>query len=63
MSSEKQIEANRQNGSASKGPTSEQGKAISSKNSLEHGLTAKESLLPTEDAEAYDVFCKELQQN
>jgi len=43
------IEANRQNATLSTGPTSPQGKAISSRNAISHGLTSAHCLLPTED--------------
>jgi hypothetical protein len=48
MASEAQIAANRLNAQKSTGPRTEEGKALSSKNHLIHGLTAK-GLLPHED--------------
>ena len=62
MSSERQIEANRRNGRVSGGPASEAGRAVSAKNSLKHGLTARETLLPDEDAEAFAQLSKSLQE-
>ena len=59
MVSEKQLEANRRNAQKSTGPGPE-GKANSSRNNLRHGLTGHISLLPTEDREAHDAFCKDL---
>jgi len=50
------IEANRQNATLSTGPTSPQGKAISSRNAISHGLTARQSVLPHEDLEEYREF-------
>jgi hypothetical protein len=44
-----QLEANRRNSLLSKGPTSPQGKAISRRNSLKHGLTGAGVVLPTDD--------------
>ena len=46
---EAKIEANQANAQLSTGPRTEQGKAISSFNSLRHGLTAMTVLLPGED--------------
>jgi hypothetical protein len=60
MISEKQLEANRRNAQNSTGPKSPEGKSNSSRNNLRHGLTGHISLLPTEDREAHDAFCKEL---
>ena len=42
MATIKQINANRKNALLSRGPTSKLGKLNSSKNSLKHGLTAKQ---------------------
>jgi hypothetical protein len=53
MSSQAQIEANRQNAQLSTGPTSQTGKAKSSHNALKTGLTGRTVLLPTDDVEAY----------
>lgn len=56
MSSLKQIEANRRNGSLSEGPKTIEGKAASSKNSIKHGMLSREALLPDEDAEEFEEF-------
>src|SRR2546422_10273588 len=48
MSTDAQIAANRRNGQLSLGPTTPEGKAISSQNALKHGLTARDPLLPDE---------------
>ena len=42
------------NGAKSQGPTSEEGKAISSRNSLKHGLTSSRVVLPHEAQAEYD---------
>jgi hypothetical protein len=45
-----QLEANRRNSLLSKGPTSPEGRSISRRNSLKHGLTGAGVVLPTDDA-------------
>ena len=47
--SEAKLKANQANAKLSTGPTSLEGKAISSKNSLKHGLTGKGRVLAVED--------------
>ncbi len=44
----------RANGARSHGPITAEGKAISSQNSLKHGLTSSRVVLPHESQEAYD---------
>src|SRR6476659_2798115 len=53
MSSVKQIEANRANAKRSTGPKSAKGKARSTKNSLSHGLTARDIVIGAEDPEEF----------
>src|ERR1051326_6466091 len=53
MATQAQIDAARRNGAKSQGPKTPEGKAISSANSLRHGLTAKAILLTNENPEAY----------
>lgn len=53
---EKKLAANRRNALRSTGPTSPEGKARVSRNAVKHGLLARDALLPTEDAEAFDAF-------
>src|SRR6266498_2556262 len=45
------------------GPRSTEGKAASSRNSLQHGLTAKEIVLPGEDTAAYEGLRLSLVEN
>src|SRR4051794_2142185 len=49
---EQRAATSRANGSRSKGPKSEAGKAIASRNSLQHGMTAEKIALAGEDPEA-----------
>ncbi len=53
--SEARIAANRLNSQKSTGPRSVEGKAQSRQNALKHGLTAKQLVLPTEDAAALEA--------
>src|SRR5215212_3046361 len=52
MTSDKQIDANRQNALRSTGPKTPEGKDAVRLNALKHGLLSKETLLPGEDQEA-----------
>ncbi len=52
MTSEKKIEANRQNAQKSTGPRTPEGKAAVRLNALTHGLLSQQVLLPGEDADA-----------
>ena len=45
------------------GPRTEAGKAVSSHNSLKHGLTAETVLLPGEDEAAYQKLCTDTFEN
>ena len=62
MSTAAQIAANQANAQLSLGPTSEEGKAISSRNRTTHGLSYEAftfCLLPWEDAGAYsELYCE-----
>ena len=53
---EAKIEANQANARRSTGPRTEEGKAISSRNSLRHGLTAMTVLLPGEDPAEFQAL-------
>ena len=55
MATAAQVVASRLNGALSHGPTSEEGKAISSHNALTTGLTGRTVLLPSEDAALYEA--------
>ena len=59
MSTEKQINANRQNAQKSTGPKTEEGKAAVSKNAIKHGLFA-ESVVTGEKEAEYEAFYGEL---
>ena len=65
MSTQKQINANRQNAQKSTGPKTDEGKAAVSKNAVKHGLFAEEAVITGEnpaDYEAYlDNFLTELE--
>jgi hypothetical protein len=60
MTSAAQLAANAANAQHSTGPVSDAGKAISSQNSLKHGLTAQTVLLPGEDEAAYRKLCADM---
>jgi hypothetical protein len=51
MTSDRKIEANRQNALKSTGPRTPEGKAAASRNAVKHGLLSEEVLLPGEDSE------------
>ena len=48
MTSQRQIEANRQNATQSTGPKSTEGKAVTRMNAMTHGILAKQALIPGE---------------
>ncbi len=60
MTSVAKIESNQRNAQRSTGPRTRAGKVASSRNSLQHGLLAREMLLPDEDAKTFMTFCKEM---
>lgn len=56
MTSPAKLAANRRNALQSTGPLSPEGKAVSSKNALRHGLLSREALLPQEKDEDLQAF-------
>lgn len=56
MATEKQISANRLNGTKSIGPITQKGKEIVSKNALSHGLLSSVTLLSHENKEEFERF-------
>jgi len=56
MASEKQVSANRRNAAKSTGPTTQDGKLVSRRNALRHGLTAATVIPAIEDAEEFERF-------
>ena len=60
MISEKQLLANRQNALKSTGPRTSEGKAVSSRNALRHGLRAEQIVIMGESCDDYEQFSSEL---
>ena len=56
MSSQRQIDANRQNAQKSSGPTTPEGRERSSRNSTKHGFTGQSLILSPEEADLYKAF-------
>ena len=56
MVSNKQLEANRKNALKSTGPNTVEGKLISSRNSIKHGLLAKDAVIESEDEDMFNDF-------
>jgi hypothetical protein len=56
MTSFRQIEANRRNALKSTGPKTQNGKRLSRRNALRHGLTAETVIDGLEDTEDYQGF-------
>ena len=54
--SARKVEANRRNARKSTGPRTQDGKARSALNALEHGLTAETVVLPDENATEFEAF-------
>jgi len=63
MATEKQIAANRANAKKSTGPRTPEGKARSSLNAVQHGLTARRPVLPNEDRAAFESFARGLRKD
>ena len=49
LTGEQRREVSRKNGARSRGPKTEAGKRIASRNSFQHGLCSKATVLPNED--------------
>jgi hypothetical protein len=60
VSTEAQIAANQANAQLSTGPTTEEGKAISSQNRRKFGLTGRFTVLPWEDQEDFNLLVTRL---
>jgi hypothetical protein len=60
VTSDKQARANRKNALKSSGPKTPEGKAVVRRNAIEHGLLAREVLLPGEDEEALNELHEDL---
>lgn len=60
MTSDRQVEANRQNAARSTGPRTAEGRIRSRQNALRHGLTAKRLLIPGESEEEFLEFRDDL---
>jgi hypothetical protein len=60
VSSQKKIDANRQNAQKSTGPKTDAGKAAVAQNAVKHGLTAAAPVIPGEDPIAYNEFRRRL---
>src|SRR5689334_12382650 len=61
MSSIYRVEANRANAQKSTGPSTPEGKAVSSMNALKHGATAASTVIPGEDPAAYERLVADYQ--
>jgi len=62
MASKAQIEANRRNAQRSSGPKTEAGRAVASRNSLKHGLSAHQVIVFDEAETDFDKFHDEMVQ-
>jgi hypothetical protein len=60
MTSEKQVEANRQNALKSTGPLSIEGKSRASKNAMKHGILSKNLVVSGEKTSEYQSFRQNL---
>ena len=60
MATKAQNAANRRNSRKSTGPRTPEGKSKSSMNSVKHGLTAKQVVIPGEDPSEFDEFRRQV---
>ena len=60
MTSEKQVQANRQNALKSTGPKTPEGKDVVRLNAVKHGLLSQDILLPNEDKAAFEELSERL---
>lgn len=63
MTTSKQIAANRRNAKKSTGPKTEEGKAISSRNAMRHGIFGTDMAHGGEDPEAFDALVEALRED
>ena len=56
MSTQKQIDANRQNAQKSTGPKTPEGKSAVAQNGIKHGLLARQSTIPGESQAEFDLY-------
>jgi len=63
MATPAQIAASRANGQLSQGPSSVEGKAISSRNALKLGITAQSMIIPGEDPAELDQLTREYEEH
>jgi hypothetical protein len=63
MSTQAQIDANRDNAQHSTGPTTADGTAVAAQNSYKHGLRSRSPLAPGEDPAEYTAYALELMED
>ena len=56
MATEAQTNANRANAQKSTGPRTPEGKAVVAQNAVQHGLLARQAVIPGEDGEEFDRY-------
>ena len=59
MTTAAQVRANQENSKLSTGPRTEEGKAVSSRNHLVHGLCSSDPVLPTEDRNQFNELLEQ----
>jgi len=60
VASIKQLKANRENAKKSTGPKSKEGKAITSKNAIKHGILSNVTVLPVEEERVFQKFKRDM---